>query len=880
MSTPQHFTAARIAACLGVTPQAVRKALRGVKPSTQVLCGGNLTAAYSLESISAPMLADLNAAAARLGVRDALALLTRPPRRFKDEIPPLAQIVDAEIDYANKLQRALRRSLTRADAGEISAAQFEADGVADYRREFGKAVSARQFRNLCRRVWDRDGGNGEWNRLEIYLPEHIHTKRPADVSAEHVARFTEIEDAISGSGNPTAPNEDETRAIWLAAFQCVDRLAGEGLGRGQAERQVRAFLFGRASFLAPTREAMLKAFSRKLERYLTDNRDAAALLDGRKDNTGNHDGYEVPEPDVEIILHRAVWKHGGEARPAWTELHAGRELSDVTICHYPDAWNIPRKVMDLIAPELPLLSLLHRSKRDFNMRKGYVTRSYEGIPSLFCYQADDVTLDCYCWIPGTDGRPRLIRPQTLFTIDFRSMRIIGRASLPRPQYTSFDIFAATEEVLAAHGFPKLFYWERGLWEKSKVLKGETDPLSLTEISQGFREFGIEFQHAIGPRAKIIERVIGFIQRLLRGEPGYCGRERSEPIESFYQQKRLVESGKVEPGKYFYSFDEWDRRVGELVEHYNATPQHGRIHGGKTPDEVFEACMDLADPVVKFDERIRYLLSTHRRECAMTERGVTFRLNGKPYNYRGEQAAHLIGQRVLVWFNVQNPEFATVTDLQRSPASAVCVELSKQANALEQFTGIGAGTLASELSKVEGQVSHIKARYHAIKSKFARPERKNLVAPEIVELGARMAEQNRVITEGKRHREKAQRSAARHAIALPANARPDGDTADAIAGIASYLPGATETDASPAATAPKIYVLKDPPAASIPQLRAQFWALWNQIEKLKPGTSRHAITNKALGGYVKPVKEMSAEELARVVRVFSAIVRDARKESTE
>ncbi|HEY0551555.1 MAG TPA: hypothetical protein VGF13_18265, partial [Verrucomicrobiae bacterium] len=465
---------------------------------------------------------------------------------------------------------------TRPDAAEISAAQLESDGVVDYRREFGKPISARQFRTILERVSQRDSGNSEWNALEIYLPEFIRTKRAPVSCPESNVRFTEIEDAISGSGNPAAPNTEERCAIWLAAFRCADRLTGEGLERSQAERRVRAFLFARASFRAVSRDALLKAFARKVAAWLADNRDAAALLDKRKDNTGNHGGYEVPDADRDLILHRAVWKHGGEARPAWTELHAGRELSAETLSHYTDAWNVPRKVMDLIVHELPLLSILHRSRRDWNMRKGYVTRSYEGIPSLFCYQADDVTPDLACWVPGPDGRPRIIRPQTILTIDFRSMMIIGRASLPRAQYTSFDIFRATEEVLAEHGFPKLFYWEMGIWKKSKILKGETDPLSLTEISQGFGEFGIEFQHAIHPRSKTVERVIGFIQRSFRGEPGYCGHERTEPIDSFYEQKRLAESGKVAPGKYFYSFDEWDRRVGELVDRYNDTEQHGRI----------------------------------------------------------------------------------------------------------------------------------------------------------------------------------------------------------------------------------------------------------------------------------------------------------------
>ncbi|HEY0551554.1 MAG TPA: hypothetical protein VGF13_18260 [Verrucomicrobiae bacterium] len=226
-------------------------------------------------------------------------------------------------------------------------------------------------------------------------------------------------------------------------------------------------------------------------------------------------------------------------------------------------------------------------------------------------------------------------------------------------------------------------------------------------------------------------------------------------------------------------------------------------------------MDTDRGAESFNPAIRYLLSTHRRECLVTERGVTFRLNGRAYNYRGAQLAHLNGQRVLVWFNVQNPEIATITDLQRTSASAIQVELSQQPNAFEQFTGIGAGTLAHELAKVEGQVSVIKARYHAIKSKYSIPRPQLLDTShegtrEAIALGQRIEQQQRTILDGKRYREKAHRVAAHHDIAFPSNARPGEETADAIAKIASYLPEQTDP---PGATVPKTYVLKEPPAAT-------------------------------------------------------------------
>lgn len=72
------------------------------------------------------------------------------------------------------------------------------------------------------------------------------------------------------------------------------------------------------------------------------------------------------------------------------------------------------------------------------------------------------------------------------------------------------------------------------------------------------------------------------------------------------------------------------------------------------------------------------------------------------------------------------------------------------------------------------------------------------------------------------------------------------------------------------------MLKTAPAASsLAQLRVGFWRTWRAVENAKPGMNRFAITHKALGAGV-PVKEMSAEQLARCIEVFSAIKRDHEK----
>ena len=76
------------------------------------------------------------------------------------------------------------------------------------------------------------------------------------------------------------------------------------------------------------------------------------------------------------------------------------------------------------------------------------------------------------------------------------------------------------------------------------------------------------------KAKIVERVIGALQDLMEGEPGYCGRnEQTERFERFYKLKAACEAGRLDPRDHFYTFEQWEARLGEICEDYNRTT-HG------------------------------------------------------------------------------------------------------------------------------------------------------------------------------------------------------------------------------------------------------------------------------------------------------------------
>jgi hypothetical protein len=223
------------------------------------------------------------------------------------------------------------------------------------------------------------------------------------------------------------------------------------------------------------------------------------------------------------------------------------------------------------------------------------------------------------------------------------------------------------------------------------------------------------------------------------ELGYCGRnERVDAPETLRKQMAEVEARKVHPLKYFYSYEDWHRHFGEIVNQYNAAPQQGRILAGMSPDEALAKLADANDPPMQFSAGLRYLLAHDKRQVKVTLNGVTFQVGKQKFNYRGNEIAHMVGQDVLAWFDPENPETLVVTDIQRR--NPICVARSQQVSALECVTDPDSGRLAQELRRVAAQGSYMKARFTAVKSKFPMPHRRALADARTLQLGQQIEEQ--------------------------------------------------------------------------------------------------------------------------------------------
>ncbi len=773
MSTEPQFTAAQIAACLDRTPQAIRKTLRDVPRAGLRLVSGKEAATWPVPALPASLRCELDAVALQRRYRNVEAMLSAPPKQWQ---PPLAlnEIAAGEIERAGKLREALLPSLICQHDEKITSAEFEAAGLKDYARVFGHVITARRWRALFKRTLQRDGGAENINRLELYLSDNPAPKaapsRP--LSPCMADDFGELSAFIAACKNPHAPSEVEQRGIWTLAFDRHKNFTVQGSSPQKAARRVRDFLFSSAPFLAPTRNALRMAFERKLARW--QEAGAVALNDSREENGAS---FALPEDDRDALIHRAVFYYRGDIAPAWRDLlrqgfppevverYAGRAAKKS---------HVPASVMDSIGSEVETLTVMHRGKRAFDSIKGHVTRSYDGLSSLECFSGDDFTMNTYFYMPDGKGWFELTRGQVILFIDWRSSRILGWALEPRKSYSSFTIRSLCTHVFGEFGVPKVLYFERGIWKTATLLQGKTDPFTFTEISQGLREFGITFKHAIRPRTKTVERIGGMFQDIAEAEPGYCGRdERRDAPESLRKQMAEVAARKVHPSKYFYSLDQWNKRIGELVNRYNAEPQQGIICAGLSPDQAFKVHMNPCPPM-QFSAGLRYLLAHDKRQARVTLNGVTIQVGKKKFNYRGQEIAHLVGRDVLAWFDPENPEIITVTNLDRT--NPICVACSENPSVLESIIAPESGTLGRELARIEGQASHMKTRFNVIKAKFPLPQRQILAAAQVTELGEEIATQKAALNENaarrQRQRSQANKFAQRTGIAMAETAEPD------------------------------------------------------------------------------------------------------------
>ena len=744
-ATANSFTAAQIAAALGKTPQAVRKQLRDVRPAGVRILAGNEAAAWTVDQLPGPLRERLAIEAVRKNCKgDDLSqrvetLLSMPRQQWRPAIP-MDQINDKDIQTATKLRDALKPFLVEQRDPNLSAEEWKQRGLDNYQRIFGNRITLRYWDEVLTRTQRRDNGAEEWNRLEIYLPDRLKRKdTPAAVVSEALAAdFAEIESFIAGCTNPHAPNKTECVGVWTLALQKFTSLVNAGEPQKSAARRVRQFLSARASFLAASRDALLKSWTRKLAALKIADGDLKALRDGREENG---ELVVIPPADIDRLRASAAIANGARINAAWREEYL--HLSETTRARYSDPFKCPAKIYELVNRRIvdALHARHHGGKRAVRrMIGGLHGDRWANIPAMHSWAQDDVTSNLECAFKNPDGSTSLILPQVIAVMDSASRKWVGWSISTDKAPTAGLVCSAALDGFRKNNIPKQLWVENGwVFGRSLLVNGKEDDSGRTIVA-GLAQYGCTVHHfgKMNPQAKAeLERSFEAIQRLMEKHPGFTGRHQMlDAPDEFKREQRLINSGKVEAAKFRYTFEEFkDKVMPKLISEYNSTPQFGHLKG-LSPNEAFIATANPHDPPIEYDPKLEWLFSNEKTIVTVENGGVRFphRSSGRTIRVRGGRLVNMVGQELWAFVGREDPSMVTFMNLDF--ADPFTMEVCLTPSAREASLAPGSGVLAAEIGKIREHERAVDDEYKRLIEGYGNPRRKLLdeirsqPAPEI------------------------------------------------------------------------------------------------------------------------------------------------------
>ena len=586
---------------------------------------------------------------------------------------PVAELATVCLEGAT-CRRAALAPVLRAAAPDASVAALTCRAHRAFLRLYPKQRPAeRTVRRWLERARRRDCGRGEWERLELYLDERL-TRRGSAGRTRLAApsKADPLREALDLLTCPPRTIQEDRHHLWRTAMEEIDRRGKGGQSEREARAAVLAILVQASTPLARNREALRKSLARKHRRWRQSGGSPEALKDHRPEASGHHRSPNLAEADRQRLLARSLGC-GGRLAQAYRELWDEGRLPAAFYQTYTrdvcDKSRVPKAVRALFpAGFVVQLQREHLGKKVTTLHGPKCTRDWSAMPAGVQAQSDDCTLPVYFWMPAEDGSFKLLRGQFLPWIDTRTTYIHCFQLLPSESYGSLDIVRGVVRLHDEFGLPPELYFERGIWQRSLVITGRGDEVPWKQRVYGLRDLGVRLSHALDPAAKVVERVLGALQNRTERERGYCGRdERHDCPTAVTKAKRAVEAGRCHPGECFYSYAEWVERLNALCDAYNDEPQGGKMLAGLSPRQAFVQLQ--AEPPIRLDETTRYLLASHRRVEKVTARGLTVRIGKTAYTYKSEVTGRLIGQRVLAWFDVEDPSLITLTTLaQKNPVT--------------------------------------------------------------------------------------------------------------------------------------------------------------------------------------------------------------------
>lgn len=636
----------------------------------------------------------------------------------------------------------------------------------EWRQEIARRIQAGELRGKVSQYLQTDGAwqtRIEFDEIALQLIDK-ETARAGEArnlapapsaatkpSAAAVNDLADLVDTVRSFGDAAHPTPGELSLLWHKCGEHWEAAEQAGTRLKTVRRQMVDYLFSALPGVAKNHASLRKILERKLALWRAGGRIPAAAEDQRHVKSGRK-GVEIPKDDLDKIEGHAVLFCGGRVAQAFRDLKLKGELSEILLSSFtvnPARKSyVPRRIVKAISHEVAMMNDIHHGARRAKLNGAHIDRDWSGVHAMDWFQADDLTAPVYFYEPDGHGWFNLLRGQVLVMIDLRSTCILSYVLISAAQYNALAIRSLITRTCDEHGLPlRGFYFEQGIWKSSKILTGGQAPFSTGEVEKGLRDLGLEFKHAKLPRAKPVERVLGAIQNWMERCPGYAGRdERHDHYERFERLKKDVESRKVDPRENLFSADEWNDHLAGICDAYNAETQEGKLLAGLAPEVAFERLRRADDPPVKFGPSVRYLLAHHRRPVRVTRNGIRLEFGRRDFIYRNDETGRQVGRQMLAWFDPENPEMITVTDLERRNPFAV--ERAEAVPAIDATSE----QMSAAMASVNAHNGYAQARYRVLKAKFQPVFRRNMVGSDAAELGAEFEAQRTASRAGLRARD--------------------------------------------------------------------------------------------------------------------------------
>jgi hypothetical protein len=674
------LTATQIARAAGITRQAVHAGLARLAAAGKVVAGSAPADAWPFESLPLDWQLEITRRGVKRGFENGEQFLANLPEPWKCPLP-WHQVAQRERDKAVKLQKALARALAMRAGSAAAAGQVEHAGLEDFKAEFGYSISGRHWRRLLHRTIERDAGEENWQRLEIYLDDRaLVTSRPAREVLSGQYSHRELEEVLATLENRAEPTPLDRQFLWDAVFSHYESLTGDladspqgNLERRRCKASLVHYLFQvfPERTLCASESSLRRRFEEKFTTWQTNGRTPAALEDKRPLKSGKFRKLQFPK-DLEAIRDRAIL-HDGSISLAYRLLHEEGKLSKEFCEFYPfDARTakseVPAAVRDAVAPMVEMCLPLRRGTWQAKMRGPYIPRDWSDVQPGDWFNADDVTWNHYFREQLPDGRWLLRRGECLLMTDLRTGYPLDFL-LIAGHYNGEHIRNLALKVHDGVGLPRNgYYFERGVW-RSRLVVGDNSqgtPIHWRESENGLCsvELRLSVRHATTPRAKPIEGLLRILQERMRCIPGFVGfNERTEEHEREQELIARANNGDMEALRRFPTQAGWAETISQVLKKFADDPQNGEMLQGKSPAEAWAEEVRNR-PLRKLPDEARYILSTHRKEITVRQEGIILTIRGQRRIYFNEHTGRLIGQRAQAFYNLEMPELLTVSDMGR------------------------------------------------------------------------------------------------------------------------------------------------------------------------------------------------------------------------